>query len=131
MNRALIAVLVVAGVALFGGCATLLVKGGIGLNDARRDVDAYARALVEHRESDAYAMLCAADRRTATLEQFSDVHRDDFDGYMIESLNLRNINGVSSGEVRLRFTRAEGGTDAHLYVPLRREGGAWKPCDSA
>jgi hypothetical protein len=131
MNKALIALLIVAGIALFGGCATLLVKGGLGLNDARRDVDAYASALVQHRESDAYARLCLADQRAVTLEQFSDLHRDDFVGYTIESLNLRNFNGVSSGEVRLRFTRADGGTAVHIFLPLRRENGAWKPCDSA
>ncbi|MDQ1710177.1 MAG: hypothetical protein QOG49_1562 [Frankiaceae bacterium] len=125
--------LIVAAVAFLvvAGCGALVVKGFGAVNDARDQASAYARALVAGRYYDAYAMHCAEDRSQQTAEEFARDYDEAYAGYTIESVNVRNVNGVTSGDLRLRLRRLGGGLDQRLYVPLRRENGKWKPCDSA
>jgi hypothetical protein len=116
-------------VVVFVGCGSLLVRGGAELNGATKSANEYAKAIVAGNNADAYEMHCAADCDQMSLEQFGEAHQDEYTAYRIENLRLQNFNGVSSGDLRLSFTRANA-TIEHVYVPLRHENGQWKPCDN-
>ena len=121
-----------AGVALFGALVWFLtsVLGGLTgtFGSAQENAAAYADALVDERWDDAHGLLCSESRALVTVAELAE-HYDERDltGHRIEGLNIRNHNGIESGQVTIRFTTA-GGLDDVISIPLVAEDEGWRPC---
>lgn len=89
---------------------------------------AYADALVDERWADAHALLCAESRAAATADDLEEHYAGrELTGYRVTGVNVRNHNGVESGQIDIVFTTADGLDDA-TSIPLAREGDDWRPC---
>ena len=98
------------------------------LGSAQENVGGYADALVDERWDDAHGLLCSESQARVTVDGLSEHYGErDLTGYSIEGLNIRNSNGIESGQVTIRFTTA-GGLDDVISIPLVAEDDAWRPC---
>jgi hypothetical protein len=111
-----------------GAAITLFVTSvGTSIKPAEQAANAYAKALVEQRWSDAQAMLCSQDRVVTPDQLAAHYSRPQLTGYSVEGVNVMNYNGQVSATATIRFDTADG-----LYnsttVPLTKENAAWRPC---
>jgi len=122
---------VVAGLCCIGGViggVRLLGAARSAVGDARAAADAYLRDVQSGDVNGAYDRLCASTRSHMSRDAFVAATRP-LRSYEITAVHVTEANGRTSAMVSTHLTLTDG-TVTNQILPLIKEGGAWRICDT-